>query len=118
MELTIPSPNGSAVNLMRRCGYAPHPADGQSFIRRAGPNPYTRFHIYVVPEGPSTPARPEGTRTNSGQADGIRLRLHLDQKKPSYEGSAAHSGEYDSEVVVGEMDRIKNVLNLRTTDGA
>ncbi len=81
---------------MRRCGYAPHPADGQSFIRRAGPNPYPRFHIYVVPEGDTS----------------IRLRLHLDQKKPSYEGSTAHSGEYDGEVVQREAERIKTLLHF------
>lgn len=103
MDLVITQPEESAVSLIRRCGYAPHPADGQSFIRRAGPNPYPRFHIYVVPVGPST---------NSGQSGGIRLRLHLDQKKPSYEGSAAHSGEYDSEVVTREMERIKKALSL------
>ncbi|MBI4099306.1 hypothetical protein HY442_02145 [Candidatus Parcubacteria bacterium] len=95
MDIII-QPTESTLNLMRRCGYAPHPADGRSFIRRAGPNPYPRFHVYVVPEGGA----------------GIRLRLHLDQKKPSYEGSTAHSGEYDSEVVAREMERIRKALNL------
>lgn len=112
MDLVISQPTESVIGLVRRCGYAPHPADGQSFIRRAGPNPYPRFHIYVVPENPSTPTRPEEGETKSGQSGGIRLRLHLDQKKPSYEGSAAHSGEYDSEVVAREMERIKKTLSL------
>lgn len=104
MDVIISQPTENILNFMRRCGYTPHPADGQSFIRRAGPNPYPRFHIYVVPE--QTPS------TGSGQGGGIRLRLHLDQKKPSYEGSAAHSGEYDGEVVQREMERIQKVLNL------
>lgn len=103
MDIVITNPTENTLSLMRQCGYAPHPADGQSFIRRAGPNPYPRFHIYAVPEGPST---------SSSQGRGIRLRLHLDQKKPSYEGSAAHSGEYDSEVVAREMERIRKALNL------
>lgn len=96
MDLSVEQPQESILSLMRRCGYAPHPADGQSFIRRAGPNPYPRFHIYVVPE----------------KEGGIRLRLHLDQKKPSYEGSAAHSGEYDSDVVRTESDRIRGILKI------
>ncbi|MBX4201167.1 hypothetical protein KW786_03530 [Candidatus Parcubacteria bacterium] len=41
----------------------------------------------------------------------FKFSLHLDQKKPSYEGSAGHSGDYDGDVVEGEVERIKNLLS-------
>lgn len=87
----------SVINLMRRSGYAllgqdPNTAE-LSFAKRAGGGDYPRFHAYVKKEG--------GT---------IRISLHLDQKKPSYAGSHAHSGEYDGELVGGEMERIKKTL--------
>jgi hypothetical protein len=39
------------------------------------------------------------------------FNLHLDQKKTSYEGSHAHSGQYDGEVVDREADRIMKTLS-------
>ena len=38
------------------------------------------------------------------------LNLHLDQKKPVYRGTVAHSGEYEGEIVAKEIARIKNIL--------
>ena len=54
---------------------------------------YPRFHIYLV-ETPEV----------------ITFSIHLDQKKPSYEGSTAHAGDYDSETVRDEVDRIKEIV--------
>jgi hypothetical protein len=60
---------------------------------------YPRFHAYVKELG----------RSASGET-GFSFSLHLDQKKPIYEGTHAHNGEYDSPVVMDEADRIKEIL--------
>jgi len=36
--------------------------------------------------------------------------LHLDQKKPSYQGQTKHSGEYEGELVEVEKARILQLL--------
>lgn len=54
------------------------------------PRGYPRFHIYLKVENKS-----------------LILNLHLDQKKPIYKGTTAHSGEYDGELVKKETERIK-----------
>ncbi len=59
----------------------------------AGKNGYPRFHIY--------------SRMEVGN---LVLNLHLDQKRPIYEGTTAHSGEYDGELVGKEAERIKEIL--------
>jgi len=86
------------TNLMRRCGYVKQQnrKTGEvSYVRRIGRSPYPHFHIYI-----SQPKKDE-----------LILNLHLDQKKPSYGGVKAHSGEYDGAVVEREGERIKNILN-------
>ena len=45
----------------------------------------------------------------------IVFDLHLDQKRPIYEGVTAHSGEYDGEVIEREAERVKNAIILATT---
>lgn len=56
---------------------------------------YPRFHIYL--------------KINR-EAEEILFNLHLDQKKPIYKGVAAHSGEYEGEIVEDEAERIKKIL--------
>ncbi len=77
--------------LIRRCGYGlvrdPR-ATETSYSRRLGNNIYPRFHLYVNSEDP------------------LILNLHIDQKQASYEGSTAHSGDYDSEYVKQEAQRV------------
>lgn len=84
---------------MRMCGYQYLGQDTRtnqaSFIRRAGTSDYPRFHIHAKIDN----ASPE-----------TLVNLHLDQKKPSYQGSTAHSGEHDGEVVEREADRIKSII--------
>lgn len=85
---------------MRRAGYgfwsAGKKSNGESFARRLSAGDYPRFHIYAKKEG-----------------NDLILNLHLDQKKPSYSGSRAHSGEYeDSEVLTKEAEKIKNILQV------
>ena len=98
MEFVIKNINKSINDLMRGIGY--HPAyfqkEGEfSIVRQVGRNDYPRFHLYIVKNGQD-----------------FIFKLHLDQKKPSYEGQAGHSGEYDGNVVEGEAERIKEILTV------
>lgn len=77
--------------LIRRCGYGlvrDQRAQETSYARRLGGNIYPRFHMYINSEDP------------------LILNLHIDQKQASYEGFTAHSGDYDSDLVKQEADRI------------
>lgn len=90
--------SGNIYNLMRQAGYHPHEtgeekAGESSFARRLSNSDYPRFHVYVSHET-------------------HELNLHLDQKKPSYEGATAHSGEYEGELVEKEAERIKQIAGL------
>ncbi|MCX6792625.1 MAG: hypothetical protein NTY12_01235 [Candidatus Falkowbacteria bacterium] len=83
-------------NFLRLAGYSymPNRKTGQdSFVRPFGNNNYPRFHIYVNEE-----------------VDKIIFNAHLDQKQASYEGTSAHSGEYDSPLVKQELDRLKSLI--------
>ena len=79
--------------LIKRCGYGlvrdPR-ARETSYARRLGNNIYPRFHMYINSEDP------------------LILNLHIDQKQASYEGSTAHSGDYDSDLVKQEALKIYN----------
>lgn len=86
------------LHLMRRAGYSfkgEDPKTGEkSFVKRFRADEYPRFHAYVEKE------------------DGdLAINLHLDQKRPSYAGAVAHSGEYDGKIVEEEAQRIKNAIN-------
>jgi len=81
---------------MRQIGYTPayfQNAGEFSIVKKIAGNDYPRFHLYI--------------KENGG---GFIFNLHLDQKKPSYEGLKGHSGEYEGEVVEEEAERIKNLL--------
>jgi|TARA_B100001971_G_C18141586_1_gene510667 hypothetical protein len=93
MKITIENPNTHSRNLLRRAGYAIHQnREGEvSYVRRIQGFDYPRFHIYVNKEEP-------------GKL--IEITLHLDEKKPSYEGNTAHSGQYDGSIVEEEYKRI------------
>ncbi|MBI2038065.1 MAG: hypothetical protein HYT15_04030 [Candidatus Magasanikbacteria bacterium] len=81
-----------------RCGYAKiidRRMGKTSFAKRIHRDFYPRFHVYIKVEGGS-----------------VIFDLHLDQKRPIYEGVTAHSGEYDGEVVEREAERIKSMMLL------
>jgi hypothetical protein len=81
----------NAEFLIRRCGYGlvrDYRATEVSYSRRLGGGIYPRFHLYINSVNP------------------LILNLHLDQKQASYGGQTAHSGDYDSEVVSSEGQRI------------
>jgi len=86
------------VQLLRRAGYAfwRQAGDEMSFVRPLVASGYPRFHAYVKETG-----------------EELIVNLHLDQKRPSYAGGAAHSGEYDGGVLGGEAARLKKLFGLR-----
>jgi hypothetical protein len=92
MKFKFPLKNENPRELIRRCGYGeirdPNVAE-LSYSRRLGEGYYPRFHVYMK----------ESEKF-------FEINLHIDQKKPSYEGSHAHSGEYDGELVENEARRI------------
>ena len=95
MRLTIPKLNIAAKNFLRQCGYLeiqnPHKNNEISYARSLDPGRfYPRFHIYIEERQKET-----------------AINLHLDMKKPSYEGTAAHGGEYNSKITEEESGRIK-----------
>jgi len=68
-----------------------------NFARPLTRNRYPRFHIYLKKD--------QNKKT-------LVFNLHLDQKKPSYKGSHAHSGEYEGFAVEQEIERIKQILTV------
>src|SRR3989344_4730930 len=105
MKIIIPKLSVASKNFLRQCGYAEisnwHKNNEISYIRTLNPGRfYPRFHIYI--------------ETNPKQ---IMLNLHLDAKQPSYEGTSAHGGEYDGEIVEAEASKknppLKN-FNLKS----
>lgn len=96
MRLSFANLKDSPLNLLRRAGYAFLRRDEKtselSFVKRVGSADFPRFHVYVK---------------NVGYT-GAEINLHLDQKKASYSGSTAHSGEYDeNKWLAQEAENIK-----------
>lgn len=87
---------------LRRAGYAfiPEREDGQaSFARRLSRDFYPRFHIYFT------------ETKDQGGLETVTFNLHLDQKRPGYQGVSRHNAEYDGEVVAAELARLKSLLS-------
>ncbi len=95
MKLTVNKNHLSlqAEQIMRKAGYTfinDRRTGKESFVRRLTSDFYPRFHVYVKDQGEKT-----------------IVDLHLDQKKASYQGTNAHSGEYEGGTVEKELERIK-----------
>ncbi|MFA6098594.1 MAG: hypothetical protein WCV50_02375 [Patescibacteria group bacterium] len=84
--------------LLNRLGYHQN-VDRQSgqasFARRLGGYLYPRFHVYI----------------NENQEQ-YEINVHFDEKKASYAGTSRHSGQYDSELVQAEAQRIQNYITV------
>ncbi|RJO59165.1 hypothetical protein C4546_03650 [Candidatus Parcubacteria bacterium] len=94
MTLDIPLNRiGNPLVFFSRLGY--HRETNGSFAKRVARLPFPRFHVYL-----------------DISQESVRVNLHLDAKKPSYQGTSAHAGEYDGEVVEREMERIKQNAGL------
>ena len=96
MIFTVENINENILSLARRLGYIVKESskDEVNCVRPLSDLNYPRFHLFIK--------RKENNK--------IIFNLHLDQKKPSYKGSHAHSGEYTGEVVIREAERIKMVV--------
>ena|SRR3989338_2371372 len=94
--ITDPRKNRNVTSLLRQAGYH---LEGErrenefSFYHSFSSGSFPRFHLYLK--------EAEG---------GWEANLHLDQKRPSYQGSHAHSGEYDGEIVEKEVRRLGKLL--------
>lgn len=96
MEFKIKNIKKNITVVAREIGYVILEAktpNEYNMVRKLTGNNYPRFHIYVKQRG-----------------EHFDFSLHLDQKKPSYSGSHAHSGEYEGPVISEEADRIKELL--------
>jgi hypothetical protein len=94
-------------NLMRHCGYSFEREDKDELvfcrILSTGQSGYPRFHAFIKIN--------QVLRGTSEQTSAV-INLHLDQKKPIYQGTSAHSAEYDSATVQKEVERIKQISGL------
>jgi glucan phosphorylase len=95
MKFSIPNPGGLPLHWLRRLGYQASP-QRDSYVRRLSSAGYPRFHLYI----------------DEIDEKSCNLSLHLDQKKVSYQGQKAHSGDYEGTIVIEEKKRIIDLLNL------
>jgi len=98
MDFNIKNIQESVSNISRKIGYViiDTTEKGEyNMVRKLAGDNYPRFHIYLGQQGTD-----------------FKFSLHLDQKKPVYEGSGshAHNGEYFGPIIDEESDRIKNRL--------
>jgi hypothetical protein len=99
MRLNFKNLKDTPLNLMRKAGYSFVGRDERTgeegYQRRLSSGDYPKFHAFVKRE-----------------EDFVFVNLHLDQKKPSYSGVHAHSGEYEeSEILEKEAEIIKKVFS-------
>jgi len=97
MQFIIPKQQVNILTLTRRLGFRPLLSKDSEFncIRPLSGLDYPRFHLFIKEDNQNW-----------------IFDLHLDQKKPSYSGSVAHSGEYDGELIEREIARIKSQLEF------
>jgi hypothetical protein len=94
MKFVIKGPlKDNVYTLSRKLGYFFQEKSRNEIKFVRPPKGFSRFHLILKIEG-----------------ENIICNLHLDQKAPQYEGTPAHAGEYDSEVVKEEAERIKKIL--------
>jgi len=94
MRFTLPGPIKDNIHgLMRKIGYHYQGQSQQEYSFVRPPRGYPRFHVYLKEDD-----------------EDLILNLHLDQKRPSYQGATAHSGEYEGKIVEDEIERIKQTL--------
>ena len=113
MKFQIKNISKSINDIMRAIGYKPayFQNEGEtSIVRQIGRNDYPRFHLYIKPITENGKSFGTAVPQDKWRLNAYVFNLHLDQKKPSYEGSRGHSGEYDGPVVEEEVKRIKELL--------
>ena len=95
MKFLVENKNENLLSLVRKIGYRVNSSSRGEFncIRPVQGSDYPRFHLFIEED-----------------EDKFIFKLHLDQKKPSYSGSSAHSGEYEGRVVEEEAEKIKKIV--------
>lgn len=105
MDFTLKDIKANVVSVAREIGYiiidtkgpGGYPAE-YNLVRKLSGDNYPRFHVYLKQQGSA-----------------YIFSLHLDQKKPVYEGSGshAHNGEYFGPIIEVEAERItESIKNL------
>lgn len=101
MRFDIALKHGSLSSFFRDAGYTPLGIDDKTqelvFSKNLSSGMYPRFHTYC--------------KTLTGNLT-ICCNLHLDQKKPSYQGVSAHSGEYEGQLLEKEVQRIISITKI------
>jgi len=96
MKISLPAGfNVNIRNFLQREGYfaSLHSQTGRlNFTKRLTSADYPHYHLYI-----------EKNMDGSSY-----LTLHLDQKKPSYQGARAHNADYSGQVVEGEARRLQS----------
>ena len=101
MDFVIKNLQESVSEASRRMGYViidTNEKNEYNMVRKFSRDNYPRFHVYLGQQGSD-----------------FKFSLHLDQKKPVYEGSGshAHNGEYFGPIVEEEADRIKSIFSTK-----
>lgn len=112
MHFELKNINKSVSDITRTIGYKPThlQKEGEiSIVRQLGRNPYPRFHVHIRQSGQDFHVKQSFDSTQD-KLNSYEFNLHLDQKKPSYRGAVAHSGEYEGEIVQEEANRIMEAL--------
>lgn len=86
------------IAALRRAGYfaiVDRLTGKTGYVRRLSREAhFPRFHLYLYRETPQD----------------YHFSLHLDQKRPSYRGSPAHSADYHEDTVKVELNRVLSIL--------
>jgi hypothetical protein len=96
MEFIAKDVKDSVTEVARQIGYVIIDSDGAgeyNLVKKVSWDNFPRFHIYLKTQGET-----------------FIFNIHLDQKRPSYAGSHAHSGEYFGPVIEDEVDRIEQII--------
>ncbi len=98
MKIIIKNFTKSPTEFLRSCGYAFEKEDGDelAFVKRLSGYDYPKFHIY-------------SRLVTAGTGKELIINIHIDQKKPSYSGTSAHSGDYDGPLIEAELERIRDL---------
>ncbi len=98
MKFVVEKPTTNIANYFRRAGYSFQKREGEemAFVRKLTDQEFPRFHAFVKMVDYK-----------------FLVNVHIDHKRTSYEGSSAHSGEYDedNELLRSEAERLKNLGN-------
>ena len=99
MDFVIKNIQQNIVSVARELGYViiDTNANEYNLVRKLNYDNYPRFHAYVKQQGKD-----------------LIFSLHLDQKKPIYQGTHAHNGEYFGPLVENEADRIRYALGSKS----